>query len=159
MVATLQWQNSTAASATYSTVTKLRFKAANNNTDDLVNPLIKPTAGTNYSFEKSCRINVSVAPSTQLSNLRVLLSVHPVQTGFSVYYGFQVLGSYTQPIGTVSSVATTELQTSEVSWANSGTFTTTGMWGDIVIFQVRLATTVSGGESTDFTIIARYDEI
>ena len=156
MAATLQWQISTAAAATWSTTTKLRFKSANDNTDDLNDPLVKPTAGTNYSFEKALRINVSVAPTTQLSNLRVLLSAAP-GTGLTMNYGFDA--TYSQPVGTDSAKATTTLSTTEIAWANSGNVSVTGQWGDLLYLQLDVGTGAAGGEITDFNVIARYDEI
>ncbi len=156
MVATLQWQNSTGATESWSTVTWLRFKAADNNTDDAVDPLVKPSTGTNYSYEKWMRINVSVAPTTNVSNLRVLLSA-TMPTGTTMYHGFTA--TYATPVGTNSSVATTALSTTPISWQNSGTKTTTGAWGDLLVMQIDLSTSVSGGELGDWNTIARYDEI
>jgi hypothetical protein len=156
MAATLTWENSTAATATWGAVTKLRFKAANDNTDDSINPLVRPTSGVNRSFEKACRINVTVAPSSQLSNLRVKLNL-AMDTGLTMYYGFTA--TYTQPVGTDSTVATTTLTTSEVSWTNSGTKTGTGQWGDLFYTQIDVATNAAGGEITDNQFVAVYDEI
>lgn len=157
MAATLQWEISTAATTpSWSSFAKLRFKTANDNTDDLNNPLVKPSSGTNYSFEKWTRINVTVAPSSQVSNLRLLLSANP-DLGITWKYGFTA--TYATPIGTVSTVATSTLTTAEVTWQNAGTKTTTGQWGDLAVHQLHLGTTVAGGEMTAINMIARYDEI
>jgi hypothetical protein len=156
LTATIDWQISTAATESWSNVSKLRFKSAIDNTDDLNDPLVKPTTGTNYSWEKATVVNVSVGPSSQLSNLRVLLSAS-MDTGITWYYGFT--STYAQPVGTNSTIATTQLTTSEVSWTNSGTKTDTGIWGDYLYAQWDIINTVSGGETTDVNEIARYDEI
>jgi hypothetical protein len=152
MVATLQWQNSTGATESWSTITWLRFKAADDNTDDAVNPLVKPSTGTNYSFEKWLRINISVAPTTNVSNLNVLNSAASAP-GVTESYGFTA--TYATPVGTNSSVATTTLAVSEISWSNAGTKTTTGAWGDLLVLQLDLSTSVSGGELGDWNTIAR----
>jgi hypothetical protein len=164
MAATIEWHNSTAATATYAVVTKLRFRAANDNPDDLTNPLVKPTAGqTSYSFEKALRIYVAGGTFTQLSTLRVLLSTATIGTGITCYHGFQAQGSYTQPIGTLSTIATTLLSTTAINWGGpAGSHTTSpAYWNSAhdLYLQLRLADTVSGGEITDFSVIARYDEI
>lgn len=152
MVATLQWQNSTGATESWSTITWLRFKAADNNTDDAVNPLVKPSTGTNYSYEKWLRINISVAPTTNVSNLRVLNSAASA-TGVTESYGFTT--TYATPVGTNSAVATTTLSTTPIAWSNAGTATGTGQWGDDLVLQLDLSTSVAGGELGDWNTIAR----
>lgn len=159
MVATLQWQNSTAASASWSTITTLRYKNANNNTDDANDPLVRPASGTEYSFEKALRINISVAPTTNVTNLRVLHSRNPIATGVSIYYGFT--DTYAQPASgaSVSSTATTELTNSEVTWTGASAKTDTGQWGQFLYLQARVTSSASGGEVASWETIARYDEI
>jgi hypothetical protein len=50
----------------------VRFKNANNATVDLVNPLVVPTSGQEYSFEKWLRLQITDAGGfTQLSDLEV----------------------------------------------------------------------------------------
>lgn len=50
----------------------VRFKNANNSTVDLVNPLVVPTSGQEYSFEKWLRLQITDAGGfTQLSDLEV----------------------------------------------------------------------------------------
>lgn len=156
MAATLDWQISTAATASWSNVTKLRYKAANDNNDDNADPLVKPSSGTNHSFEKATRINVSVGPSSQLSNLRVKLNAS-MDTGLTMFHGFTA--TYSQPVGTNSGIATSALTTSEVSWDNSGTKTDTGQWGDFLYTQIDISTSASGGEITDNQLVAVFDEI
>lgn len=162
MTAVLKWKNSVGATATWSTVTKLRFKSADNNTDDSNDPLVKPTTGTNYSYEKYCQIHVTTAPGTSLSNLKLLSSVNFGGTGaykgLSLWYGF--VTTYAAPVQT-HLVATNTLGTTEISWSNAGTLgtATTGAWGDTAVFQVGIGNTASGGEITDWNITARYDEI
>lgn len=165
MAATLQWQISTASSGSFSLTDKLRFKAANDNTDDTNDPLIRPTSGTNYSWEKALHIYVSVVPSVQLTNLRVLMNKDNPESGTPVpivcYYGF--ISSYVQPVGTNSGIATTALHSSEIVWAGgSGPYpasTGTGFWGQILYLQLDILDNATGGEITDWQTIARYDEI
>lgn len=159
MVATLQWQSSIASSAAFSLVTTIRYKAANDTVVDLNDPLVKPASGVNRSFEKALRINVSNAPTTNLSNLRVLHDRDPIATGVTIFRGFQAPGSYTQPVIANSTIATTGLTTTEVAWANSGTTSSTGAWGDHLYLQLDVDNTASGGLISSWVTIARYDEI
>ena len=56
------------SSSTGSTGT-VRFKNADNATVDSVNPLVVPTANTEYSFTKQLRPDITAAPATQISNM------------------------------------------------------------------------------------------
>lgn len=162
MVAVLNWEHSIAAGTApaWLDCAHLKFKAANNNTNDTVNPCVIPNAGTNYSFEKVVCINITTPPDTNVSNLKVSLSLAPVHTGVTVQYGFSVVGGYHTPVGTNSTKAVTgALGTATVAWSNSGTKTGTGVWGDILWLQMDIATTAVRGTSATFNIIATYDEI
>jgi hypothetical protein len=164
MVATLQWQNSTGAtgSPVWSTITTLRFKDANNNTDDLNNPLVRPTSGVVYSYEKALRINISVAPSNpgNVSNLRLAVSRNPIATGVDIFYKFA--SSYTGPLaGDALSIGTyTQINsTNNITWTGATAQTTTGQWGQLLYLVARVGASASGGEVASWETIARYDEI
>lgn len=168
MPATLQWQQSTAASATWSgSDSFIRFKAANNNTDDLNNPLVRPSAGTNYSWEKALRIYVASGTFTQLSSLRVKLSTADIGTGLggNVAQAYDFKSAYTQPIGT-GPMAGREgaLGTSEVAWNNAVNHAigdgVAVQWNgsDLLYCQLEIGTG-SGGELTSWNTIAVYNEI
>jgi hypothetical protein len=170
MVAVLKWQQSTAGSSgspSFADVSgpKLRYKSANDNTDDTTDPLVRPSAGTNYSWEKATQIEVESGTFTTLSDLRTLLNkVDPVATGVSVYYGFRTnTAGYEVPIGTASTYATTLLSNVEIAWNNEVDHTSgTGVpWNsaDILYLQVQIINTASGGEIADWEHIARYDEV
>ena len=150
MPATVIWEISTAASATYSTVTQIRFKKANNNTIDLNNPLVKPTAGNDYSFEKCLRVNVTVAPSNQLSSGALYVN-GTIPTGVEMAYKWRALASYAQPVqidATIWATYSALAATTSYAWQNYGTPTGTGAPGDNVLLGVRIGTTVSAGVLT-----------
>lgn len=164
MAATLTWENSTQASTpSWNAVTLLRFKFANDNNNDNNDPLVRPSTGNNYSYEKWCRINVTVAPAVQLTNLRLLLGSSVADsggstTGLALYHKFTT--TYATPIQPSSNSGYTQLTTTETTWTGASTMTTTGQWGDMVVFTLEIASTVvNSGELTNFNIIARYDEI
>jgi hypothetical protein len=161
MVATLNWEHSIAATtASWLDCAHLRFKAANDNTNDNNNPMVIPATGVNYSFEKALTLNITVAPDTNCSNLKVSLSTAPVHTGITMSYGFTTTGLYVTPVGTNSTLAATgTLGTATVAWSNAGTAVATGIWGDILWLQMDLATTATRGAITQFNVIATFDEI
>ena len=71
MAATVQIveKNGTAGTNTQKDSGTVRFKNADNATVDTVNPMVIPTAGVDYSFEKWLRLKVTVGPSSYIENL------------------------------------------------------------------------------------------
>jgi len=145
MAATVQWENSTAASATWASVTQIRFKNANDANIDLNNPMVKPGAGVDYSFEKAMRANCTVAPSNQISNVRYFFNGSET-TGIDSYHKFTA--SYTQPVeldaGSIAGYVNTANST-YYAWAGVTTFTGTGQIGDLVYFGITVGTSASSG--------------
>ncbi len=166
MAATLVWENSTSSSTpTWNSVSLLRFKFANDNNNDTNDPLVRPATGTAYSYEKYCRINVTVSPAVQLTNLRLVLGSDVADsggstTGLALYRRFT--STYATPAQPSSNSGLAQVTTTGETWPNAGTVssTTTGQWGDMVVLVLEIASTVvNSGELTSFNIIARYDEI
>ena len=71
MAATVQIVEKNGAGGTQTDKTSgtIRFKNADNSTVDTSNPMVKPGAGTDYSFEKWLRFNVSGGTYTEISNI------------------------------------------------------------------------------------------
>ena len=71
MAATVQIVEKNGAGGTQTDKTSgtIRFKNADNSTVDTNDPLVKPTSGTDYSFEKWIRFNVSGGSYTQITNI------------------------------------------------------------------------------------------
>jgi len=162
MAATVQWENSTAASATWSSVTQARFKNANDATIDLNNPMVKPGSGVDYSFEKAMRINCTVAPSNQISNVRYFFNGTET-TGVDSYHKFN--SSYSQPVeldvGSIAAYTNTANNTF-YSWTGVTTFTGTGQIGNLLYLAITVGTTaVSGLQNTNSSgnVQAVWDEI
>lgn len=161
MAATIAVQTGHGGSTgTWGDVTTAQMKAADNDTADTSNPLVKPTSGTNYSYEKAFRVNVTVAPDNSLTNLRFHRSSGSPSTGITDYYGEQSQSTgYTAPVGTLSTIATTAMPTSAtVLTNNNGTFTTTGQYGPFIYVQWRIGTSASSGTQNALTIRFTIDE-
>lgn len=146
--------------ASQSAVTSIRFKAADNDTADTNNPLVKPTSGTNYSYEKWLKLQVTVAPDNSLTNLRFHRSSGTPSTGITDLYGeVSQASGYVVPVGTASSVATTSMPTSAtVLTNNNGTQTTTGQYGPWIVIQWQISTSASAGTQNTLTYRFTYDE-
>ncbi len=73
MVATVQIGEKNGASPivfTDKTSGTIRFKNADDKEVDTADPMVIPTAAQDYSFEKWLRLKVTVAPDTNISNLK-----------------------------------------------------------------------------------------
>lgn len=161
MAATVVWENSTAASATWNVVTQIRFKNANDATIDLNNPMVKPTSGVDYSFEKAMRINCTVAPSNQISNVRYYFNGNET-TGIDSYHKFTA--SYTQPVevdGTSIAGYTNTANSTYYTWTGAGTFTGTGQIGQLLYLCITVGTGASSGlqATNSGNLQAVWDEI
>ncbi len=143
-----------------SAVTAIRFKTADDDTANTSNPLVKPSAGTNYSYEKWIKLQVTSAPDNNLTNLRFHRASGSPSTGISDYYGERTQAQdYEVPIGTLSSYATTAMPTSAtVLSGDNGTFTSTGQYGPWIVIQWRVSTSASAGTQNTLTYRFTFDE-
>jgi hypothetical protein len=172
MAAEIRWYTSFAnttpvwkwITATGGDYTKLRFQTANANGVPSANPIPLPTAGTNYSAEKWCKVHVQVAAASHVDNLTLRSNKAGgiVAAGITMNYGFEA--TYATPstaTGTQSTKADTgAVGTTEIAWnAATASKTDTGTWGDFGVFQLAVGTTASGGVVADWIVYARYDEV
>jgi hypothetical protein len=166
MAATVSVKQCTGAGPDATTITNLRF-----NTDDTVNPgtsnpLVKPAAGTNYSYWKTVYLNADTSPSGTINNVKIYCDGAIGWTGCTLFIG--TTGTYTQATGTPgttgddSSVATANIQsyTSGAPKSVTGTISnpSTGKITDYVVMQVDLSTSAEAGTLAQETITWVYDE-
>lgn len=77
------------------TGTTIRYKQADNATQDSVNPLALPLTGLTFSWRKSTKINMFSSPVTSIANLRWFMSQAPT-AGITFYARLQASGIYVQ---------------------------------------------------------------
>lgn len=72
MAATVQLieKNGAGGTPTDKTGGSIRFKNADNSTVDLNNPMVKPASGSDWSFQKWLRMNVTGGTYTQITNVK-----------------------------------------------------------------------------------------
>jgi hypothetical protein len=174
MVATVVIQErngATGAGTTKSTGggNQVRFKNAENATVDTNNPMIVPTAGNDYSFEKALQLNATGGTFTTLDNLKFYTDgTNSFGTGVSWKAKKEV--AYSQPVHVT---ATTGAPNATPAYANATTFTAgtplalagsavasaTGFFGDLVYQFVYITTTTTAGTKTETPITFSYDEV
>jgi hypothetical protein len=70
---------------TSETFSNLRFKVADNNTQDTANPTPIPAAGTNYSYWKQLYIQCTTAPDTQVDNVEIFCDGTIFDAGAAIF--------------------------------------------------------------------------
>jgi hypothetical protein len=73
----------------------IRYKQADNATQDALNPLALPITGLTFSWRKSTKINFTTSPVTAISNLRFFMGGTP-PGGITLYARVQATGIYVQ---------------------------------------------------------------
>jgi hypothetical protein len=163
------------------TITNLRYKEADNNTQDLNNPVTIPAAGTKYSYWKHTFLEVTVAGGfTQIDNVNIWVDTfnwtgvvleigdqHPIHsstatTGYDVADGLNVLTTHTD-ITTLTDHGATHTSSgtarnvtiSETSSILDAVGETTNYW----VTNIEVGTSAVAGTQTARTVNVEYDEI
>lgn len=178
MPATVITRVATGVGPSYSTVTNLRFKLADNNDQDSNNPCVKPTSGTHYSFWKTIELYCSVAPDTDVTNVKLYSDGTLGWTGCTVNVGDQMTEVYDQGVvdggnadsgsemtnhSQISSVTSlfTYTSGSPMSITEHSGWATPGATEPItafVVLQLAITTSATGGAQAAETITWQYDE-
>lgn len=141
----------------------IRYKVADNDTNDANNPVPIPTTGTNYSFIKQFRFNAASTPANTINNLKVYADgANGLGTGLDLRV--KLSASYTNPIaqGTTSLSGTASIFTytagSPLAVTGSISNPSTGAFGEYIQTQVSAADNAVQGNSNNETITFSYDE-
>jgi hypothetical protein len=155
------------STSTDTTITNLRHNTDDTANPGTVNPLVKPSAGTNYGFWKTVFLNADTTPSSVINNIRFFSDGTIGWTGVTLKGG--TTATYTQATGTVgltgtvSSVATTDVATytsgSPLSVGGSISNPNTGKISDFIVLQANVSTSAVAGTLPTETLSVRYDEV
>lgn len=163
MAATVQiWEMTTNTQGVDKTSDTVRFKSADETTVNSDNRLQIPGGGSDYSYTKQLRANITVAPSVDLTNLRAYSDgSNDFGTGVGVQYDVQE----TFQTQTDADISGTDLFTKESGDpidmdGNNDTEgkTDTGNYGDHLRLQMSVASTASPGALSTETLTFAYDE-
>lgn len=163
MAATVQIveKNGAGGTQTDKTSGNIRFKNADNATVDLNDPMVKPASGTDYSFEKWIRLNVTGGSYSQITNIKAYSDgANGLGTGVGLYA--KAVGSYATPAEATATTGYTDFFTYTSGAALSlgaGPFTSTGEKGDHLVMIATVASTASGGLTPSETLTLAWDEI
>lgn len=163
MAATVQIieKNGAGGIGTDKTSGSVRFKNADNATVDLNNPLVKPTSGYDYAFDKWLRLNVTGGSYSDISNIRAYSDGgNGLGTGVEVYA--KATTSYATPAEGADVTGFSDLfgytSGSPLDLGGDGS-TGAGEKGDHLQLRCRIDNTVSGGVTPSETLTIAWDEI
>lgn len=163
MAATVQIieKNGAGGTGTDKTSGTVRFKNADNATVDLNNPMVKPPSGSDFSFEKWLRMNVSGGTYSQITNAKLYSDgTNGMGTGVNVWA--KAVTSYATPAEATATTGYADLFSYTSSSALSlgaGPFTSTGEKGDHAVLMCEVTSSASGGLTPSETITLAWDEI
>lgn len=163
MAATVQIieKNGAGGTATDKTSGSVRFKNADNSTVDLVNPMVKPASGTDYSFEKWLRFNVSAGTYSQITNVKAYTDgANGLGTGVLLWA--KAVAAFATPAEATATTGYTNAFTYTSGAAltlGAGPFTSTGEKGDHMVMILTIDNTCAGGVTAGETLTFAWDEI
>lgn len=164
--ATVSVQQVTGSGPTLTSITNLRFNTDDTPNPGTANPLVKPAAGTNYSYLKTVYLNADTSPSGTINNVKIYSDGAIGWTGCTLYLNSK--GSYTQATGTPgttgnqNTLATANIQnyTSGAPKQLTGSISnpSTGRISDYVLMVVGVSTSAVAGTLSAETLTFQYDE-
>jgi hypothetical protein len=135
------------------------FRANDGNEQTSANPIQIPVAGTDYSFTKQMRANVTVAPATQLENL-VCYSDGTNNFGTGIGVEYDINATFQAQIDTtITGADYFGLNSGAPGDLGAGPHSGTGYKGDLLRLQMTVASTASPGQTpVDEALTFAYDE-
>ena len=165
MVATVQIveKNGTAGTNTQKDSGTVRFKNAGNATVDTNDPMVIPaaTGSFDYSYEKWLRLKITVAPDTNLSNLKFYTDgANGFGTGVTMWA--KAVATYATPAEATATAGYADAFTYTSGSAldlGTATVTGTGEVGSHAVLMLRVQGTASPGTLSFETGYFAYDEL
>lgn len=157
---TILEKNGAGPTTTDKTGGTVRMKKADNSTVDLVNPLVKPPSGSDWSFEKWLRLNFA-GSYTQATNLKFYTDGSSgLGTGINLWA--KAVTAYSTPAQATASAGYANAFTYTSGAALSlgaGPFTGTGEKGDHAVLVAEVTSAAAGGLTPSETLTFAWDEI
>lgn len=149
-------KNGAGESATDKTSGTIRYKNADDATVNASNPLVKPSAGSDWSFEKALRLQIGgTGPTGTITNPQWYTDgANGYGTGISLFVRTTNRGTYVQPVeptadtGYEDAFGFTSGARKDMDAVNAGPFSGTSVdIADYLYMYMKLATTVSAPQN------------
>jgi hypothetical protein len=148
------------------TVTNVRFCTEDNYNPGTGNPMVKPAAGSNYSYKKSLYLNADTSPSSIINNIKFFCDGTIGWTGVTIECA--AADTYTEATGTPGTTGddealntniTTYVTGSPLSLTGSISNPSTGKVSQYLELQAVVSTSAVAGALAAETVTFRYDEV
>lgn len=163
MPATVQIQENNGAgpTSTDKTTSTIRFKNAANATIDTVNPMVKPTSGTDWSFKKWIGFNVTAGTYTDISNIKAYSDGANGWTGVKMW-AKAATSTYSTAAEETATAGYADFfgYTANGALTVGGTgYTGTGVKGNYLEMAMEVYSTAGAGTLAGETLTISWDEI
>lgn len=174
MAATVEWYSYHGVGGSGAQISNIRYKLADDNTQDENNKNVRPASGTNLSFWKVVALHATVQPSTGINNCFVYTDGALAWTGCTVYVGDETPAAYDQATGDSISgdamvgnytgiTGQTDFYSYVTGEGNMKTWSgsigaATGKITDYLVLQLAISPTAVLGQQASETYTAQYDE-
>lgn len=154
-------KNGAGGTPTDKTGGNVRLKKADNATVDLNNPLVKPPSGSDWSFEKWLRLNITGGSYSQITDIRAYMDgAGGLGTGVNLWA--KAVSSYATPALGDSSTGyedAFEYTAGAPLSLGAGPYTGTGEKGDHLVLLGEVTSAAAGGLTPSETLTMAWDEI
>jgi hypothetical protein len=171
MAATVQllsYHDATGSTTANVAGTNICFKLADNDTVDTAAPVTIPTSGTNRSYVKQLRLNVSAwnTGTTTINNPKVYSGSNTIGSGIDIGYAFSA--TYLDPTSTGNGATALSPRTGSIIGTDSAPLTipgtgtisspSTGVFTQYLRLQMEVVSGATQGTSPVQTLSFSYDE-
>jgi hypothetical protein len=154
-------KNGAGGTATDKTGGTVRFKNADNAAVDLNDPLVRPGAGSDWSFEKWLRLNVAGGSYSQITNIRAYCD-GASGFGAGVNLWWRAAAAYAQPVEPTSPAGFADgfgYSAASPLVLGAGPFSGAGEKGDHLVMALEVQAAAAGGMLPAESVTLAWDEI
>lgn len=158
-------KNGAGETATDKTSATVRFKTADDANVDNNAPMVKPAAGSNWSYQKWLRGDISVGPAGSITNWKFYTDGTQSNTGVTMYAKTTNPTAFATPALETASTGYTDAFTytsgspKQLDVGNAGPYSATGDFGDYLKLAMAITSSVTApGTLTSETLTFSWDE-
>ena len=163
MAATVQIQENNGAGPTLTdkTAGTIRFKNADSFTADATSPMVKPTDGVDWSYEKWIGFNVTGGTYTSITNIKAYSDGANGWTGVNLW-AKAATSTYSTPTEATTSTGYSNFFGYTASGSltiGAGPYSSTGVKGNYLVMAMEVLSTAGSGTLAGETLTVAYDEV
>lgn len=140
------------------------FRANDSSATDSANPVVRPAAGTQQSYEKWMHLRAS-GTFTSISNPKIYLTGAAIASGVTVYVRTIQTNTFSAPAVPANNASGTDATSytasapKAINSVAAGPWTSAGDVGDFVVLWGSVASTAAAGSMGSWTYVLAWDEV